>query len=216
MFISRVEINPHNRKAMKALASPQMIHAAVESSSPTKIDDNFQRNLWRLDKLGNSLFLLVVSEDKPDFQHIIDQFGWPASDQKWETKTYDSFLSNITNGQQWQFRLCANPVHSFKSKTDEAKRGKIYAHITNERRKKWLLDRAEKLGFYLKEEEFDIMEQDEKKFRRENKMVTISQVIFEGILIVKDSMLFRQSMTNGVGRAKAYGCGLLTVMRVRV
>ena len=45
--------------------------------------------------------------------------------------------------------------------------------------------------------------------------MTLSVVTFEGILKVTDRDAFRRSMVSGIGRAKAYGCGLLTVMEVR-
>ena len=36
---------------------------------------------------------------------------------------------------------------------------------------------------------------------------------FEGLLEVTDEELFRNMLVNGLGRGKAYGMGLMTVMR---
>ena len=36
---------------------------------------------------------------------------------------------------------------------------------------------------------------------------------FEGLLRVTDAALFREALTRGIGRGKAYGLGLLTLMR---
>ena len=38
-------------------------------------------------------------------------------------------------------------------------------------------------------------------------------VTYEGMLTVTDAELFRQALTQGIGREKAYGMGLLTIMR---
>lgn len=198
---------------MNALSSPQKIHAAVENSFPPDLPQN-GRNLWRIDKLNNALYLLVLSSRKPDFTHIVEQFGWPDSEQGWETKDYDSLIQQISPGQRWQFRLRANPVHSVKQSDDKENksRGKVYAHVTIKQQEQWLSERAEKNGFIL--HSFAVVQQEMRKFQRNNKPVTLGIATFEGILEVKDKTLFIQTLTKGIGRAKAYGCGLLTIAKV--
>ena len=39
-------------------------------------------------------------------------------------------------------------------------------------------------------------------------------VTYEGVLTVTDTELFCKALTEGIGRGKAYGMGLLTVARV--
>lgn len=45
--------------------------------------------------------------------------------------------------------------------------------------------------------------------------VRLLGVTYEGLLTVTDVQAFREALTNGIGRGKAYGMGLLTVMRSR-
>jgi len=212
MYISRVELNIHRNNTRSALASPQKLHASVEASFPSGNEPK-ERTLWRIDRLGDKYYLLALSRRKPDFAHIIDQYGWPAAEQGWETKDYDALLSKIKAGQCWQFRLRANPVHSVKE--GEASRGKVYAHVTVKQQEKWLLDRAEKYGFSLNEGSFFVKQKEVKKFKRQGKTVTLGIVTYEGILNVTDRELFVNALTNGIGRAKAYGCGLLTIARCK-
>lgn len=203
---------------MTALASPQKLHAAVESSFPPSLPKN-GRNLWRIDKLGKALYLLVLSDGKPDFTHIVEQFGWPGSEQTWETKDYSRLTKGIEVGQRWQFRLRANPVHSVRQATgsygqEPTKRGKVFAHVTVQQQEQWLLERAEKYGFRLQEGSFCVVQQEVRQFLRHRKPVTLGIATYEGILEVSDADLFLDAMVNGIGRAKAYGCGLLTIARV--
>lgn len=203
---------------MVALASPERLHATVESGFPSSADKKF-RNLWRIDRLGNVLYLLVLSDGKPDFTHIVEQFGWPGAEQKWETKDYAPLLGRIELGQKWQFRLRANPVHSVKQPSNSqaqkpTKRGKVYAHVTVQQQEQWLLDRAAKYGFSLQESSFRVVQQEVKKFQRQRNPVTLGIATFEGILEVEDVALFLRTLICGIGRAKAYGCGLLTITRV--
>jgi len=127
------------------------------------------------------------------------------------TRDYDEFLDHIELEQAWRFRLCANPVHSVKS--DSGQRGKIYGHVTVGQQKQWLLARSEKNGFILSEDSFDVVERNIRKFNRGGKLVTLSEAIFEGLLTVTDSELFTSALRNGIGRAKAYGCGLITLVK---
>lgn len=218
MFLSRIALNPRRKSTMAALASPQTLHAAVENSFPPDLPKD-GRNLWRIDKLGNDLYLLVLSNRKPDFSHIVEQFGWPSSEQSWETKNYTLLTERLIAGQQLQFRLRANPVHSVRQAADSqaqgtAKRGKVYAHVTAQQQEQWLLERAEKYGFRLQEGSFRVVQQEVRKFLRHRQPVTLGIATFEGILEVTDVDLFHDALTNGIGRAKAYGCGLLTIARV--
>jgi CRISPR system Cascade subunit CasE len=202
------------------ISSPQMMHATVMASFPSF--NMGGRVLWRIDNLGPSTYAIVQSDEKPDFHHVVDQFGWPASDQRWDTIEYDGFLNNIADGQIWRFRLMANPTHSISDMSQYESRGKVMAHMTVDQQKKWLIDRSQKLGFIIenasqdiKEPALEIRQNEVKRFSHGNEHITFNAVTFEGILRVDDRELLVSSMKKGIGRAKGYGCGLLTVARLK-
>jgi CRISPR system Cascade subunit CasE len=226
MYLSRVEINPRRRDTIRALSSPQIMHAAIQASFPSGNSSKF-RNIWRIDKLPDALYIILQSHGKPDFTHIIEQFGWPASEQTSETVEYDRFLSHLQNGQEWRFRLRANPVYSnaglirvneFDGE-DVRTRGKIVAHTTVSMQRQWLLKKSMKSGFEIVSTDdgshiFDVTQSEINKFSRQGKVVTIATAVFDGILEITDAKLFADTIKNGIGRAKAYGCGLLTLARI--
>jgi CRISPR system Cascade subunit CasE len=215
MYLSQIPLNTKRRETMQALSSLQLLHGAVEQS----FDGIKQRNLWRIDWLDGSCFLLVLSIEKGDFTHIVEQFGYPESEWQWKTRNYSPLLSSLKSGQIWHFRLSANPVRSsFKEKDKESGRGKIFAHVTPEQQKQWLMDRAESCGFILDTDAFDIVHTQWAKFKKgknNSHMVTLRTATYEGLLTTTDVELFKQSLINGIGRAKAYGCGLLTIANRR-
>ena len=43
--------------------------------------------------------------------------------------------------------------------------------------------------------------------------VRLLEVVYEGTLCVEDADVFRDTLVNGIGREKAYGMGMLTIMR---
>lgn len=93
---------------MVAFANRRLFHGAVESA----FEGERKRRLWRIDRLGNVCYLLIVSEDKPDLTLAFEQFGPYQKEAYWETKQYDKLLNCIENGSMWQFRLTANPTVS--------------------------------------------------------------------------------------------------------
>jgi CRISPR system Cascade subunit CasE len=215
MYLTRIALNAKRRETMQALSSPQLLHGAVEHS----FHGSRQRNLWRIDWLGDTCYLLILSVGQGDFTHIVDQFGYSDPEWQWETKNYDPFLTRLKVGQVWQFRLCANPTRNSSTDKDEKSgRGKVFAHVTQDQQKQWLLKRAENCGFLLDENAFNVVHTQWLKFskgQKDSNKVTLHMVTFEGILTVSDVERFRQSLLSGIGREKAYGCGLLTIASIR-
>ena len=210
MYLSRVELQPARRDTMLALANLQLLHGAIEQSFPGER----KRRLWRLDWLDSRCWLLVLSQQKPDFTGVLTRFGDPSIPAVWETKPYDPLLEQLQKGQCWRFRLKANPVRSAYSGTAGEKRGKVMAHVTPVQQKQWLLTRAETMGIALEDEAFDVVHTQWYSFNKgQRQKVTLRTASFEGVLTITDAQRFRDTLQTGVGRAKAYGCGLMTVMR---
>lgn len=214
MYLSRVEINPKLRLCKLALNSPQQLHAMIEGSFPSQTEKGQakERHLWRIDKLYSSLYILVVSPSRPDFSHLIEQIGWPASGQRWETAEYDVFLDRIMQGQQWQFRLQANPTCSKKDAENSKARGKVIPCLSIEEQKNWLETKMDKYGAVLNG--FELSSREVNQFSRNGITVTLNVATFDGILTVDNSDLLKGALVGGIGRGKAYGCGLLTLAQV--
>ena len=204
MFLTRMKMSTENRNVMRALVAPNIIHGVIESAFPGER----KRRLWRLDHLRDGVYLLLLSEDRPDLSHAAEQFGASA----WETVPYEPLLDRIERGSRWHFRLVANPTVSRSQ--GENKRGKIYAHSTVYYQRQWLLKKAEKNGFALEEDSIDVTKSQWFRFRKkeEGQMLSLLQVSYEGVLTVTDPEVFKKALTEGIGREKAFGMGLLTII----
>jgi CRISPR system Cascade subunit CasE len=218
--LSRVRLNPARRAGRGVLGSRQAMHAAVLACFPGRLADRTpERLLWRLDPGEGEVLLYVVSPEQPDFTHLIEQAGWPTL-PTWETREYTPLLDRLAEGQTWRFRLTANPTRSRPPK-DHA-RSQRFGHVTVAQQQSWLVDRARRAGFELppvlgpdgeKRAEYGLTVRDRvvDRFKRGDRTVTVSRATFEGLLVVVDPAALRATLTGGLGPAKAYGCGLLTL-----
>lgn len=227
MYLTRFQINPQRIGGRKLLSSPQVMHASVMSSFaevPDRADG--PRVLWRLDRDSKSrTHLCIVSPYKPDLTHLVEQAGWPTT-ARWETYDYGPFLDRLSTGDQWAFRLTANPVHSVRNK--DGAPTKPTAHIGPRNQVRWLLQRQEAAGFKVvrrptasnAQDELDahqlvVHSRRELVFKKKSaqKPVTLVTVTYDGRLEVTDPDAFRRALTRGIGKAKAYGCGLMTLAK---
>lgn len=211
MYLSRVEIDSGNRRKIKELSHVGAYHNWVEQSFPEEFTRHERsRKLWRVDQLRGKHYLLVISSEKPDLK-LLERYGVAGTG---EVKSYDHFLDSLKGDEKMRFRVVLNPVISVSQGI--GKRGMIKPHITVEHQIKYLMDRAEKNGFSLKEEEFSVVERGYITVRKEKQpSIHLVKAVYEGILTIKDRALFRRTLIDGMGKKKAYGFGMMTVIPMR-
>lgn len=232
--LTRMALNPAIRSGRKVVFNRQAMHAAVMSAfSPERHEEMQGRTLWRLDHDGHRHTLYLVSPVQPDLTHLVEQAGWAG--ESWSSTDYGPFLDRLRTGQQWMFRVTTNPV---KSVAQGEGRSKVLPHVTPAQQLWWLSTRAEGWGFGLpmpdgtlhvpSPEPLKAVEelpavlvsnrQDERFGRKEDRRggstVTLRMAQFDGLLQVTDAERLRASLLSGMGRAKAYGCGLMTLRQV--
>ena len=204
MYLSRVVIDTRLQQAMRALSNPEILHGMVEACFPQRC----HRDLWRLDVLRGQICLLLLSREAPDLSPLTTQIG--VADEPPQTRDYQPLLDRIKPGTAWRFRLTANPVTSVPS--PNKKRGRVKAITIAAHQREWLVGQAEKHGFLLSPEQYDVVQSEWRIFRRQGQTVSILSATFEGILTVTEPELFCRALTEGIGRGKAYGMGMMTVM----
>ncbi|CAM3181060.1 MULTISPECIES: type I-E CRISPR-associated protein Cas6/Cse3/CasE [Corynebacterium] len=229
--LSRIVINPVRRGGAKLLTNTHAMHAAVRSSFPNDIDLDAGRVLWRVDPREHEHVLYIVGPEKPTGAHIVEQAGWDTRPA--QSTDYERFLAQLTRGQRWRFELVANPTFS---EANGAGRGKVKAHVSVRHQVGWLYKRAAEAGFALAPRAEDEVSDEErarwsplenvgvterwtdtffKNPDRRGRPVRIAKARFAGTLEVTDPEKLRKTLTHGIGRARGYGCGLMTLAQVR-
>jgi CRISPR system Cascade subunit CasE len=162
-YLSRIRINPLRSRSRELLASPGALHRWVAYAIPGSPHE--ERLLWRLDSDNpHRPQLFALTRSKPDWTHLVDEAGWPASDGDHAiVRPYEPLLEQIAVGREFAFRLTANPVQNtakpVKPTPAQAaqlaiplaeghrRRGFRLAHRTAAAQLDWFLRRTESWGF---------------------------------------------------------------------
>lgn len=201
--LTRVRLNPQRRATWRLQSNLEALHAAVEKGFPTS---DHGRVLWRLDSNEVGPVLYVVSESEPDYTGLVEECGWPRLDygEQVDSTGYNDYLNSMHGGQRVVFRLRFNSV---KAKNHCSKLTSVIGEnaiaLASSRLEPALdVESIRQVG-----EEHPVLVKSGHRFNP-----TI--LTFEGSARVKDAGELRRMLTAGIGRMKAYGCGLLTVMPV--
>ncbi|WP_454294216.1 type I-E CRISPR-associated protein Cas6/Cse3/CasE [Salana multivorans] len=215
-YLTRIELNPRRRGTGRLLSSPHRIHGAVNACfSPSHRPS---RPLWRLDQTSSALYLYIVSDVAPDPTSVVEEYGWPLAGS-WQTRDYAPVLEAVRDGSLFAFRLTANPVHDAlippRSAGGEPRKRRV-AHVTATQQLDWFLTRCEGWGATVAAPGtlVNVVGRRVHEFQREGRTVKIGSATYEGVLGVLDAAQLRRRLVEGVGHAKAYGCGLLTLAPV--
>lgn len=154
----------------------------------------------------------------------------PASfSADWEVQTRD-YAPQLKVGQRLSFVLCANPVVSKTGADGKSRRHDVVmqakkdtvpadraprADMVEQACLAWLQSRAANAGFELIGATVDAYRQQHAARRRQGDDIRFTSVEFAGKLVVRDAALFQRTLVQGLGHAKAFGCGLMLVKAVR-
>ena len=227
MYLSCLELDQGSESTYRHIVSPYRIHALVEAAcsgnaGSSSGESTEGRILWRLDvsEFSNAARLFIVSPSAPDSDLLCKRLSLDCSAIR--TKEYDERLDGLQAGQLWTFRLKANPVRKVLVDKGLVKRdgvvGTLQAEVTSEQQIDWLLKRCEGYGFRIPlnaagEPQVRVSQSRKERFARSGKQVTLGTARYDGLLEISDAELFRKALVCGIGRAKGFGCGLLTIAK---
>lgn len=188
--------------------NPYDIHKALWQLFPHRPDGN--RNfLFRIEKIckGQGADILMQSENSP----ISGQCGIRIVAER----NYDILLKI---GQRLRFRIRANPTKKINDERGRRNpKGAIkkcrVPLINEEEQRRWL---EHKLGNACCLETLIMHREVPLYFRKpkEKRTGKIQTVLYDGLLKVENPDVIHDQLRKGIGPAKAFGCGLLSVASV--
>jgi len=239
MFLSQLEINPRSRDAQRDLADPYQMHRTLCRAFGSKAELEAARLLYRVDVLQNgATVVLVQTKTAPDWSTLPSNYCLEAPPTKeWQPRLSDDqtlsfrLRANPTvckDGKRrglydehaqlmWLARKAEACGFSLPQEEVEIE-GKLVrrpavqvvpeGETMTEKRENGCAVQFRRVdtiaGQHAKETG---------KATGETKRALFSAARFDGILQVTDSNKLKETLENGIGPAKAFGFGLLSLRR---
>ncbi|MBZ4219210.1 MAG: type I-E CRISPR-associated protein Cas6/Cse3/CasE [Chlorobium sp.] len=243
LYLSRIKLNPSSRQVIKELSQPYEMHRTLMRAFPA-VAEGFEtkaRNeygmLFRAENTDcrNPIKLYVQSLLEPDWRFLdglSDYLCQPSGVVSYNHKDVMPLYQRIQEGQVFSFRLRANPTRRI-GKGNDTMKGKRVELRREEDQVDWLTRKGTRGGGFelVVNEAFragnDDLSLPQVRVSSEGKLwgrkggssnghtMTHYAVLFEGLLRVTNHHAFIETLASGVGSAKAFGFGLLSIAPVR-
>ena len=207
MFLSRVEL------PWEAARNPYDLHRHVWRLFPGEARES--RASGEAERQG---FLFRVEHNPTGFpaRLLVQSRRAPEAAEGIVVVATRKFHSQPVASQRLAFLLTANPVKTIADAERHAKPGKKSDKcrvplIREDDQREWLL---RKLAAGAEVEAADVLPHPPIYFRKGNRGGKLVTTTFEGVLRVRDPNALATLLENGIGPAKAFGCGLLLVRRI--
>lgn len=211
MFLSLLELNLQSRRVQKELANRYELHRTLmHAFKEPSLSNN--RLLFRIEINRGSAKILVQSQSTPDWSFFTEEEGF----QRYlihPNPGIKTFSPRLIAGQKFLFRLLANPSCRKAIYKDENGHGKRIGLYTEEDQLKWLEKKGNQNGFIPIDVSIQsagtirgVKKQDDKKH-----IIKIPCVRYDGLLQISDPSAFENGLKMGIGPAKGFGCGLLSL-----
>lgn len=222
MYLSRLVLNPGDRSVRRDLADCQHLHRTILSAFPQAPDGASAREHFRVlyrPETGNRVgpLVLVQSAAMPDW-HVLP-VGYLAADAA--CKSIAGVYEGLHEGMILRFRLRANPTKrvAHESALDGTVwDGKRVELVPEHDQIGWLERKSASSGFTIRSvrtapdvPNVRAVSPSKQRGQHANGRLTFGAVVFDGTLSVADAAAFRYTLDHGIGPAKAYGFGLLSI-----
>jgi CRISPR system Cascade subunit CasE len=220
VFLTKLTVNPRSRAFRRDAADVHDMHRTVMSAYPDSPDPDAYRKshgvLWRIDSIRGRVLQYVQSHTEPDWGRLPEEHLLRPA----EVRSLQPVLESVKAGRKFAFRLLANPTRCIRPEHAPGQRKRVPLRELDEQIK-WLINKGEQHGFVVPTSRTggpDVIPTPAPTLtgkRRELRKITIEPVRFDGHLVVTDPAAFTDAVVNGIGRAKSYGCGLLSLAPAR-
>lgn len=226
MFLTRLRLDPHHRDVQRCLADSQALHhfvlrlfdGAAATVGARRAGLGVLHRLENRDE-GATLELLVQSRTEPNVRGVVPEL-LASTDTSISTTSLEPLLARLMPDVAFRFRLRANPTRKIdtKSGADGGRRNGTRVPVRgDDERASWLQRRLQAAGMRLVEDDAGnpwLRQRPDgvaRGHRKGSALLSHDGHIFEGVLSVVEPLTARAAIIAGIGPAKAYGFGLLSL-----
>ena len=217
MYLSRLILNPRSRQVQSEIADAYQMHRTILRAFDTALPDASERVLFRVEMFPQSggLVVLVQSQTQPNWDWLTAPDCTYLLRDVLDNPAVKIFNLKLLSGQFFSFRLRANPTIK-KSATDKGHvNGKREGLFRESDQIAWLERKLVEAGCGV----LDVLVSGQGQVngcRNSNGQphkLTFHSVQFDGFLRVDDPDRLMTAIIQGIGSAKGFGFGLLSLAR---
>ncbi|WP_328674936.1 type I-E CRISPR-associated protein Cas6/Cse3/CasE [Streptomyces sp. NBC_00343] len=208
--LTRVRLNLAHPTVRRDLADYTALHRTVMRLMPDDLGPHPRQRagaLFRLERDDHQPLLLVQSCIPPDLTGLPDHYG------STEARDFTPVLSALTPGRAVRYRITANPSTRSRRRPGPGenplpKHGRVLA-LDDTAALAWWHRRAMEAGLHL---HATTMQPHPFRRPRRGRPGPVHRLLqFDGTASITDPAALTDALLNGIGRAKSYGAGLLSL-----
>jgi CRISPR system Cascade subunit CasE len=245
LYLSRLILDMNCRQVWNELAHPYEMHRTLMRAFPQPSGSDVEAKkrfgvLFRADtdEPTGRVIVYVQSHVPPDWSFLSSLSDYLCADVASPNpacKDVAEAYRQLQDAQVLSFRLRANPTKRVgeSSGGDNALKGKRVGLVREEEQLQWLIRKGKRCGFEILVKEVrdrsgevhqiprvKVCPEGKQKGRKREgghpREMTQLAVRFDGLLQITNADAFREALAYGIGPAKAFGFGLLSIAPVRV
>lgn len=215
-WLTRITPDLRDRKAVADAGNVVALHKTIMSLFPRDLGPNARAAagvLFRTEQtVGGGVEILVQSAIEPDAEALPRRYGTLIA------KPLDPLLNAISEGLPVRYRLIANATRKLGRNTAAGKPLQVIP-LAGAEAEAWWQRQAEQTGLKLRDmvatplTSASGVRLDKPTSSRQPQLHARTR--FDGTAVIEDPAVLRERILAGIGRAKTYGCGLLTLAPTR-
>ncbi|MEV0681700.1 type I-E CRISPR-associated protein Cas6/Cse3/CasE [Actinosynnema sp. NPDC050436] len=205
--LTKIIANPAHPHVRRDLRDVDSLHRTVtDFACPPGFGPNARQAaglLYRVEETAAGVLLLVQSKFPVDSSRLPPGYGHGG------TRDLQAHLARMTPGTGVRYRIVANPT---KQVFVRGQRGTVRS-LSDEEAHAWWQRKATQYGLELTTAymRWSDVRTGLRKCGEKSTKITVAVTQFEGTAFIRHPEQVREGILNGIGRAKSYGCGLLSL-----
>ncbi|MEV5606411.1 type I-E CRISPR-associated protein Cas6/Cse3/CasE [Streptomyces sp. NPDC052299] len=219
LWLTRIVPSPSSREARRDLSGSDQgirLHQRMLQMFPDGVEGPARAAfgvLFRAEETPRGPQILLQSHIEPDSSRLPDAYGAV------ETRSLDALLSNLHKGMVVNYRCVASPVRKPGAASREAYKLPPVVALSGNAAIEWWGRQADAGGLeplhITAHPLATVRGQQSAKGPVAKQRIQHARTQFDGTARVLDAELLRDTLATGIGRGKAYGCGLLSIAPAR-
>jgi len=219
LWLTRIVPSPSSREARRDLSGSDQgirLHQRMLQMFPDGIEGPARAAfgvLFRAEDSPRGPQILLQSHIAPDASRLPGAYG------SVETRSLDALLAHLHKGMVVNYRCVANPVRKPGATSREAYKLPPVVALSGNAAVAWWERQSNAAGLeplHINAHPLaTVRGQRGSKGPSAQQRIQHARTQFDGTARVLDAELLREKLATGIGRAKAYGCGLLSIAPAR-